>query len=101
MSIELFAKIEASAQYISDIANILKKDESYLILNNPNPSRILLRLKKNPPRVDWPEDVELNFSAEGIFLIFHSANSDDRTGLVRILESTLLKHGKNVCFEEE
>jgi hypothetical protein len=89
MSIELTAEIADVEGCRSAIADALEGDPNVQRLPSADARIIKLRLRENPAREHWPEDVELLFGPTRLVVIIHSASRQQREYLVDLLERTL------------
>lgn len=101
MSIEYFARMKVDSAVTEGLARQVQADTRFRILDSADPRRLLLQLTRNPPRSEWPEDIEIQFQPDGIYVAFHSATRDDRADVVEFLESTLDSLGSPAKFLED
>lgn len=98
MGIELFSPTVAGDEGVARVVDALRQDARYELLG-ARTDGVTLRFTRHPPRAHWPEDVELQFG-EGIFVIFHFADGQDRAGLLGLLADVLARCGRPAVFEE-
>jgi len=100
MSLEYETEILNAMDCRTSIIEALQVNSDYEVLTFSDPTCVLLRLTKNPPREKWPEDVALFFEDAKVRIVFHMANRVDRQALVHLLEEELSRLGRLARFVE-
>ena len=99
MGITYTASVHLSPEVSATVLEDLSHDDEYEILSR-SPGVVQLRLRAQPARTKWPEDVEIHFDT-GIHVVFHSADRQSRTRLLDRLRSTLGRLGLPATFSED
>ena len=101
MSVEFVCVVGTEKDWRGAFLDAIRSNPSYQLLSSCDDDQLLLRIAKNPPRSNWPEDVTLLFRTGQICVQFHSADRSDRTTLIALLETTLAHFGSAARFTEE
>ena len=101
MSIEYFAIATLDDSAIEAVITHLRSAGIYDVSPSEDPRRVVLRLKGQPRRPDWPEDAEIHFQPTRIYVVVHSASRADRTALIKGLEESLAANGHVAAHFEE
>jgi hypothetical protein len=101
VSIEFETEISGAGDVLSAIVDALKEDPEVETLSSTEAGVITLRLRTNPPREKWPEDVALTVEPKHLYVAFHSATRQQREHLVTLLEQAISRAGCSGKLVEE
>jgi hypothetical protein len=99
MSDEYRAPCGLTDAIIEAVSRAIAHDPRFVVLSRL-PSRLSLRIAKYPARVTDPEDVDVRFEEEGVYVSFHVSGRHDRAEGLEAFRAALAHAGCNVEFDE-
>ena len=85
---------------ISQVLHRIATLPEVVLIEEPAADTVRLRFADHERRDVWPEDIVVELTGRGCYVLFHSGSRNDQGGVLTAITDVLGQHGIACTFEE-